>query len=81
MRNLRFWVWMTLACLAGFAGIFCLGDPLGLAGVKHPALPLLFFLASVTGLGMLLCGLMALLSGLLASTWRAPSEPGTGLTP
>lgn len=81
LRGLRFWVWTTLACLAGFAGIFCLGDPLGLAGFHHPALPLLFFLACVTGLGMLLCGLMALLYGLLAGFWRPPSEPGTGFTP
>lgn len=81
MRGLRCWIWIDLLCLAGFVGIFSLGDPLGLSGVNHPALPLLFFLTCVTGLGGLLISLVVLGYGLLASLWRPPSESGTGLTP
>lgn len=72
---------MDLLCLAGFVGIFSLGDPLGLSGVNHPALPLLFFLACVIGLGGLLIFSLVVIYGLLASFWRPPAEPGTGLTP
>lgn len=81
LSGLRFWIWISVACLVGFVGVFCLGDPLGLTGVRHPAQPLLFFLAAVTGLGFLLSGTVALGVGLMASNWRPPHEPGTGLTP
>lgn len=70
-----------MACLAAFVGIFCLGDPLGLGGVHHPALPLLFFLASVTGLGVTLSASVVFIYGVLTALWRAPSEPGTGFSP
>lgn len=81
LRGLRFWIWTDLICLAGFVGIFSLGDPLGLSGVTHPALPLLFFLACVTGLAGLLLTSLVVIYGLMATFWRAPSEPGTGLSP
>ena len=81
LRGLRFWIWADLVCWAGFVGIFCLGDPLGQAGVSHPALPLLFFLVCVTGLGGLLISFLVVVYGLLASLWKAPAEAGTGLSP
>ena len=81
LTRLRIWIWVDLGCFAAFVGIFSLGDPLGLAGVNHPALPLLFFLASVTGLGVLMTTLVVVLFGLLATFWRPPVDPGTGLTP
>lgn len=81
LRGLRFWIWVDLLCLAGFVGIFSLGDPLGQSGVNHPALPLLFFLVCVTGLGGLLISSLVVIYGLLAAFWRTPVEQGTGLTP
>lgn len=72
---------MDLGCFAAFVGIFSLGDPLGLAGVNHPALPLLFFLACVTGLGVVMASVVVVLFGLMATFWRQPADSGTGLTP
>lgn len=81
LRGLRFWIWVDLACLTGFVGVFSLGDPLGLSGVNHPALPLLFFLVCVTALGGALVSLLVVIYGLLATCWKPPNEPGTGLSP
>lgn len=81
LRGLRIWIWIDLLCLAAFVGVFSLGDPLGLSGVRHPALPLLFFLVCVTALGGALVSLLVVIYGVMASFWKAPNEPGTGLTP
>jgi len=35
----------------------------------------------VTGLGVLMTSLVVVLFGLLATFWRRPVDPGTGLTP
>ena len=81
LGSLRFWIWTDLVCLGGLVWIFSLGDPLGLSGIHHPALPLLFFLACVTGLGVMLITGVVLVYGLLATLWHPPPEPGSGLTP
>ena len=69
-------LWATAACLGSAVLVWSQGNPLEI----EPAQPLLFFLACVSCLSTLLAGSLAVLFGVLASCWRPPVEPGTGLS-
>jgi len=73
-------VWATLGCLTCVALVWSQGDPLGQHGRFDPALPLLFFLGALSVLSTLACALLVVVFGVLASRWRPPLEPGTGLS-
>ena len=71
-------LWSTAVSLLCAVIVWSQGDPLGAEGRFEPALPLLFFLASLTALSTVASALLALVLALLASWWRLPQEPGTG---
>ena len=78
---MRTMLWATAAFMLSMVVVWSQGDPLGQQGNFEPTLPLLFFLACLSGFGGLASAALALLFGVLASFWRAPLEEGTGLSP